>query len=344
MGLKSDGNAIYRYYDWYEEYAGEVYSDTYEELLWADTPVYTSLFGDNRYETVEEIVNETFSYGCYYAVIATGTDYPDALAAASLAGALGAPIILTRDSKVDSTIELLEELGVYEAYIVGGTAAVSQSIENKINAAGIGTTRLAGDNRKETAIKIAEEVQDLDGNWGSDTCIVAYGNDYADALSASPYAYYTDSPIYLASKDGSIDSSVLDAIVAGEYENIIVVGGTSVISESAFSALEETGAAVTRLAGDNRYETSEEVAEWSVEQGMSYDGAAIATGTDYADALAGSALCGYNGSVLLLAKDGKYAAVDLLDETTEHINQIYFLGGTSALSNTVRNYVKSLLD
>ena len=299
------------------------------------------LYGQNRYATMEAIVQESFGdTGSDYAVVATGTNFPDALAAASLAGALDAPVVLISPKTAESAVETLEELGVSAAYVVGGASAVSDAEVAAIEAAGIAVERLNGANRYATAIAIADEVLAIGGASASDTCIVAAGGTFPDALSASPYAYWSGSPIYLAKADGSVSSDVVAAIKAAGYERIVVLGGTSAVSEAGYATLAATGAEVERVYGANRYSTSSAMATWSAGEGMSYDGAVIATGTAFPDALAGASLAGSNGSVLLLAAASVEKSTALTDALTDNagvVNTLYVLGGTSAVSQEVRD-------
>ena len=306
------------------------------------------LYGSDRYETMTEIAQEAFGVsGSVYAVLASGSNFPDALAAAALAGVLDAPVILVSDSTISDALEELEELGVTDVYIAGGTSTVSSSIESKLTAAGIQVERLWGETRQETAIEIANEVLELSGSDASDTCLIASGTSFPDALCGSPYSYWSSSPIYLTEKDGSLSDEVLSAIKEGGYSNIIVLGGTSSVSEEAFSALEEiSGVSVTRLGGLTRYETSELIAEWSVSQGMSYDGLAVATGRSFPDSLTGAALCGKNGSVLLLSAStvsGSSVLFDVLSENSDEISYVYILGGKSSVSSSIRTEIRSVL-
>ena len=298
----------------------------------------TSLYGSSRYETAADIVSNAFENSTY-AVIADGSNFPDALAAASLAGALDAPILITSDSRIQDTIEELKSLGVTYVYIVGGTSSVSAGAISAIEAESIEVKRIAGDTRQLTAVAVAEEVLSITGE--QDVCLVATGKTYADALAASPYAYWSASPIYLTKNDGSISDEVLASIKAAGYSQIIILGGTSSVTEATEEALSEI-ASVTRLGGDTRYETAAIIAAWSVEQGMSYNGLTVATGTNYPDALTASALCGKNGSVLLLSAATAEASAVLekvIDANAEDISDIYIVGGDSSVSEEIREMI-----
>ena len=120
---------------------------------------------------------------------------------------------------------------------------------------------------------------------------------------------------------------------------------------------------MTRLAGANLYETSQQIADWTtgaLKNGnhgtykgkalayvkfqpsvkMNANKLAVSTGQNWLDALAGAALCGKNGSVMLLA-DAKTAksnytlAPAWCKASRASIKKAYVLGGTSAVQAKV---------
>ena len=306
---------------------------------------FIELSGATRYETMAAIVAE--AYGgeqCECAVVASGENFPDALAASSLAGALDAPVVLTKAGSAAEAIEVLESLGAGTVYVVGGPSAVSDSVVSSIAAAVSGTVeRVYGDTRQLTAIAIADKVRELVGGQPSDTAIVAAGANFPDALAASPYSYWSHSPIYLADSDGSISDETLAAISEGGFSRIVVMGGSSAIPTEAFNDLcaLDVGT-VDRVYGEDRYETAAAMARWCIDQGMEVDNAAVATGANFPDALAGAALCGRKGSVLLLATKNNSEAKELLKDYASSVSTLYFLGGTSAISRATRLNIMSV--
>jgi len=152
------------------------------------------IYGDDRYETAVEISKETWDTADTV-VIATGQDYPDALAGAPLAYAKEAPILLTRSSDLPRVTENeINRLGARKAVILGGTTAVEHKVERQLQDAGLTTERLAGDNRYSTAVEIYEKLQ---GKIDTDEVILASGTRHIDALQVGPYAAYEEKPILL---------------------------------------------------------------------------------------------------------------------------------------------------
>ena len=308
------------------------------------------LGGSNRYITMESILKAGFANKRGGTVIiATGENYPDALAASGLAGLSNAPVILT--SKAALTAEAKSEisrLGAKKAYIIGSTAAVSSAVEKSVNSMGVKVTRLAGANRIDTAIKIFNEGSKIGTGW-SKTAIIASGTGFADALSISSYSYAKKAPIFLTGGDKKLSKESLSAIKAGKFTNIIIVGGTPAVSGDVPGQLTKNGIKsgnIARWAGKDRYETCLVIAKKCVAAGMKLDKMAIATGSNFPDALSGAALCGKNNAVIMLVADnpGAKAHVNSLISTNRaSIKTVYALGSTTVVPTSVTNYVRGCL-
>ena len=96
-------------------------------------------------------------------------------------------------------------------------------------------SRLSGDNRYATAAAISQESYDK-----SDTVVLAYGMNYADALAGVPLAGNLDAPILLSNKD-SISDETLNEIKRLGAKNVVILGEESVISENIVNTLENKG-------------------------------------------------------------------------------------------------------
>lgn len=93
------------------------------------------LAGANRYETAVEISkygwSDTTGVGSVY--VATGANFPDALAGAVEAAAKGMPILLTDTNTLPAVVgDEIDRLGVDTIYILGGTGVVSTTVETQL--------------------------------------------------------------------------------------------------------------------------------------------------------------------------------------------------------------------
>ena len=120
------------------------------------------LSGDSRYDTMLKIARSAFPEGCSAAIVASGADFPDALAASSLAGVYGCPVLLTEPGTLSAqTAEAIRELGISKVRIVGGPGAVSDEVKASLEQLCSDTQRICGNDRTQTADRIAELVTKL---------------------------------------------------------------------------------------------------------------------------------------------------------------------------------------
>lgn len=199
--------------------------------------------------------------------------------------------------------------------------------------------RLAGDNRYQTARKIAERAYSATVA----TVILASGNRFTDALAAAVLAYKLKAPILL------IDSTVDGSGEALEYiknhldknGNVIMVGEAS-LSKEAFSAkLGEMGyTQVQSLGGEDPYETAAVV--MGEIQAPVKTPLVVSSGEDFPDAMAISGFAARLGYPILLTRH---------DSLPEHVaaliqaddpGQIYITGGTGAVSEIVEAKIKEM--
>lgn len=185
-------------------------------------------------------------------------------------------------------------------------------------------TRVGGENRYETAAQAsAQAFQPI-----IDTVYVATGEDYADALTGSALAGHLRAPVLLVQQDHvpAVTAAELRRLSAGE---VVVLGGEVAVSEDVVQTLAEvSGTEVTRLSGDDRFGTAAAVAGEFGEADHVY----VATGRQYADALAASAAAGADGVPVLLVHEGGIpqdtaTALEAIDPAA-----ITVLGGTEVVT------------
>ncbi|MDP3984497.1 MAG: cell wall-binding repeat-containing protein [Acidimicrobiia bacterium] len=297
----------------------------------------TRYAGSNRYGTAAAISNGDFPDPSSVSTVfvATGLNYPDALAGAAVAGKVGAPLLLVDTNSIpDPTATELARLSPDTIVILGGNSAVSPDVEIALGAYASTVTRLAGANRYATAVEISQY-----GYAGTaDTVIVATGGGFADALAGGPAAVAFGGPVLLT------DPNTLPGIVAAEIarlspSRIVVVGGTAAVSASVFDALKAIQANTVRLSGSNRYGTAVEISQDAFAGGSTR--VYVATGLNFPDALAGAAAAGWYGAPVLLVPGTSVPASVSAEITRLGASEIIVLGGTGVVSLQVEG---SLLD
>ncbi len=298
------------------------------------TKEWIRLAGNGRYDTMAEIVKEGFNQTGGTVVVATGTGFKDALAAAGLAGLYDAPVILTDGKALSSQAQQqLKRLKPSQIFIAGGEAAVSKDVFDSIQKlTGVTPNRRFGQTSAGTSAALATAGK---GGW-SDTAIIATNKTFKDALSAAPISFSLHMPILLADNGKSLNSDVLKALKTCEIKNVIIVGGKLAVTENVESQLTKNGIAnIHRIAGNTAVDTSADIATYGLNHGLTINGMGVATSQNYPDALAGAALCGHNKSVLVLADDKAMKNTSFPKNYKADFSKGYVFGGTLAVSDKV---------
>jgi putative cell wall-binding protein len=269
-------------------------------------------------------------------ILAYSYDFPDALAASYLAGALDAPILLCDTNEIpEATASELSRLNPSVVYIVGGIGVISKDVEDVLRATpGVSfVTRLGGAGREETAYLIASEAK-VHGGVPT-TAFIADAANFPDALSAGSLSAGQGVPILLTAT-GALDGWASRFLEENNISDIIVVGGPGSVSEGVIGqlgALPHTPA-VTRWSGSDRYATSADalskaIAKWNLTPTV----IGLASGDGFPDALVGGAAVGNRGGLLAITDPDSLsaAAEGLISTYGDTISGVEIFGGTGTI-------------
>ncbi|HEY3318580.1 MAG TPA: cell wall-binding repeat-containing protein [Coriobacteriia bacterium] len=262
--------------------------------------VYPRVQGTDRYATAVQASRSGWAGGAGTVLLASGTNWPDALAASPLSHKLDAPLLLTSPSTLPTvTKDELARLHPASIVVLGAESAISATVTAEATAAAtVGTAtvearRIGGADRYETAALIAEEV----GLPANGRVAVVSGRDFPDALSLSPYAGVLGMPILLASGDTlPAPSQAFVDSHRGSIRSALVVGSTSAVPPSAVAGLP----AVSRVGGGDRFTTNAGmVRTWGSSGRL---GLLVANGLDFPDALVAGTYGAKVGMPLMLVQ------------------------------------------
>jgi putative cell wall-binding protein len=278
--------------------------------------------------------------------VASGTNWPDALAASGLAGSLQAPLLLTKPAALSSTVKTyIQQLDADRIAVVGGTAAVSDAVATELATVVGGAAnvqRYGGTTRYSTANLIAGITVTASGRPAWDhIAFLATGGNFPDALAAGPLSAAEGRPLYLAHPTTGVSDATIAAMLSADVQRVIVLGGPSVVSQASIDKIKAAGITIgtsDRWYGTDRYDTARVVAQNSLTAGLTASATGLATGEDFPDALAGGVSQGLSGSVLVLTKSATLsgAASTFLNSNAASIDEVRFFGGLAALSSGVR--------
>lgn len=315
-------------------------------------PEVERIHGDDRYGTAAAVAAE-YPDGADVVYVASGADFADALTARDHAGAtpgdapLGdnlwlegqdggtaAPVLLVTETHLpQATRAALTDLGPSTIIIVGGESSVDDGVASDLAEYADDVQRLAGENRYETAAAVAERWEPghsvvflASGEPGADA-----STGGADALTGGAVATRANAPVLLTRSD-LLPAATASALAELAPSSVVIVGGTQAVNEDVAAAVSEIVPDTRRVAGEDRYQTAELLAE-RFERDL--DRVFVATGDDYPDALTGSALAGFEGGPLLLTKPDQAPA-----STDAALNRlspqgIAVLGGEAAVHQDV---------
>jgi putative cell wall-binding protein len=310
---------------------------------------FTRLQGTDRYDTARDVAAKTFGTSDAV-VLASGENYPDALAASFAAGVPGVPILLTKKESLPApTQTALTALKATKVTIAGGTGAISTAVEQDLKSKGLSVTRVAGDNRYATAVALAKSGGPTAvGKTGGPvpaavpTAIVVSGEPgvFADALAAGPAAFASKLPVLLTPQAG-LAPETKTFLKDADYgiKAVLIVGGTTVVSQSVEDEIKALGITVTRIAGANRSETATKVADYEIASlAFVKTHVDLARGDAFADALAAAAHSGKAKAPLLLTQDSTTlgaATKTWLGAHKADLKDGHIMGGTGAVSDAV---------
>lgn len=289
------------------------------------------LGGSDRYKTAALINNEMNSETL---ILVSGSDFADALSSAGLIKYYNAEIHLLNRGNLDSnTITSLNKNEFKRAIIIGGTAVISENIEdylkNKLGKENV--ERLGGLNRYETSAIVASKIVN-NSDYSGGRVFIATGKDFADALSVASISAFYGYPIILTQGE-ELTELAINVLNNRSINMCYKIGGEAVVSNKIDSLIPKDSYYIKRLGGLDRYETNKRViGEFSFNT-FDYNNIYVANGLDFPDALTGSALAAKKRAPIVLVnnKDIKKSTKDIVDCFASE--NLIALGGTGAVSN-----------
>jgi hypothetical protein len=314
-------------------------------------PALTRLAGENRRVTACEAARHQFTNHLEYSqgswwnpaavrdhpkavVVVNQNSYADALTAGPLANAVHGALLLNPGRGETGCMSVPGIEAVDTVYLVGGTGVLDATVEGALRQLGItDVTRIGGDDRYQTAVKVAQAIDALRPAGTRQQVFLASGTDFPDALSAGAPAGKAFGSVLLTK--GATAAPATSAYLATRPDaTVYAVGGPAAQAASLPTANE--------LVGSNRYETATIVADRFFPEPAS---AAFASGVGFPDALAAAAYGGHLGvPVVLVGPDGvPNAVLAYADRHRATLRGSVLLGGTAAVNRLAFDLLASRL-
>lgn len=192
-------------------------------------------------------------------------------------------------------------------------------------------TRIGGQDRYETAVKISEST-----TFDSKTAILASGENFPDAVCSAALAKTTNAPVLLTEAT-SIPANTLAELKKLGITTVYILGGKGVVSENIESQLKDIGVTtINRLGGQDRYETSVQLAKYATGVDSENSTVFIVNSDSYTDALSVAPIAGMYKFPILLTEQGVLSdSVKAYLSQHPNIVNTYVMGGTDLVSDSV---------
>ena len=285
--------------------------------------------GDDRFATAASLSRSRFSPGVPVAFVVTGRRSPDALAAGPAASHRGGPVLLVEQGSVPAATRTeLDRLNPAAIVVSGGANAVSDAVLDDLRQYAP-VSRVAGADRYDTAARVSAA-----SFTSASTVFVANGSAVADALAGAPAAHKAGAPLLLVTA-GGVPSSTAAEIRRLGATRAVILGGSGAVGSGAESQLRALVGSVSRIAGNDRYLTSATISSQTFSAGV---GAAyVASGLNYADALAGGPVAALAPGPILLAATNCMPAGVIFELGRLRPANVVLLGGSAVLGRGVED-------
>jgi putative cell wall-binding protein len=221
-------------------------SDGVKAALEAKGMKVERIAGTDRYETARLLAEKPGAgavgaeSGKKTAIVASGENFPDAIAAGPLSFAGRFPTLLTtKDHLAPAAKAGLTALGIQQVLLLGGTVAITPAVEAELTAAGMSVVRLAGADRSETAAKIADFAVSKLG-FTNTRVTLARGTAFPDALAGGPKGGKEKTATLLAAAADSLGTAT-DAWLKANASTLTggdILGGLNAVSRETQAAAE----------------------------------------------------------------------------------------------------------
>lgn len=267
-------------------------------------------------------------------IVASGQKYTDVLTATVLANEKNAPILLaTKDNIDDKTLAEIERLDVSDVIVVGGEASVSEQAVSKLTDYNV--TRIAGQDRYETSIKIGNEVRNITGNESE--AMLVDGTNFPDVITISTLASQKRAPILLT-EPAKLNSKTQDTLKTWGIDDVTIGGSYNSVSKDVENNLEVSE--ISRFGGANRYQTAKLISdEVRSLTGSSKTDLVLVDGTNFPDGLTINSIAANLKAPIMLTAPKNLPQVTADSINTWSINNLVIGGGYNSVSKEVEDRI-----
>jgi hypothetical protein len=316
-------------------------TNDYVDRVWGRTALETAVAASRRNWTDHGVADGVRS-PAKTVVLSRDDTYLDALGGSALAAVKQGPLLITPTGSLHpSTQAELQRIlgGSGVVYLLGGTVALSATVERQVRALGYQPVRLWGQDEHATAVAIAKEITPSPG-----AVIVATALTYYDALAAGAAAGANPGTVIVLTAGDTMPAATAaylntlnpDPLTGTAMIGVGGPGARALAAGHRNNQMPDWPDEVQfhPVFGATEFETAVAVADFFFEAPRI---AAVATAATWHDALAGGAMIGANGGPLLLSDPTSLSTPtrDYYSRNSASLKYAIMLGGPLALKDTL---------
>lgn len=207
---------------------------------------------------------------------------------------------------------------------VGGPAALDPDVTAMLADCDDDFEVLEGQDRFATAAAVA------DRGWQGGPVYLASGRNFPDALAATPVVASAKGALLLT-ESGTLPTSTRAWLEAHDVPEVVVLGGTTAISDRVMTAVGDIVDDVRRVQGTDRFATAAAVADELPDADVVY----VAAGRSFADALSVGPVAATNDGVIALVEADRVPAATASLLRDRSPSSVVVVGGTAVILDSV---------
>ena len=219
--------------------------------------------GDDMYNTTAGTASASplTSAAVPTAILASGVEFQDAMAASAVAYGTSLPVLLTAPTALSSqAAAAIATLGIKQVILMGGQLAVTNTVVKQLQAMGVSVLRIGGKNYTGTAVQLAmfeqntATVSGLGWPTGTGTMTSAYvarGNGFTDALAGAVLTGNAHLPQLLTLNPTTVGATLtaflkaagqsgkgVNTTATAKISSLTILGGPLAVSPSTIAKME----------------------------------------------------------------------------------------------------------
>lgn len=197
-------------------------------------------------------------------------------------------------------------------------------------------TAIVGEDRYETMVKISQK------RWKqSKEAVLVNSNSMLDAISASPFSYKKDIPMFFIEQD-NLNTTIKDELKRLDVEKVYLIGGELSIGNTVDKSLNELNIETERIAGERGFDTTLLLAKEILKENNKNKIAIVNADYGIPNGLSFVSIAQRDNIPIIMTKDQHED--ELLEFIKENnVEEVYILGSNEQVSESLEKEVKKTI-